>query len=169
MNRAVQLATVLTIATIGMAWEANAEEFHANLTGFREVPLAILSDGTGKLTLKLDKNAQSISYTLTYSGLSSDALQAHIHFGKEHVVGGIFAFLCTNLGNGPAGTPACPTGGGTVSGLITAASVIALPAQNLPAGSFDSAVRVLNSGTVYGNVHTTKFPAGEIRGEVKND
>jgi hypothetical protein len=53
--------------------------------------------------------------------------------------------------------------------LITAASVIALPAQNLPAGSFDSAVRVLNSGTVYGNVHTTKFPAGEIRGEVKND
>ena len=169
MNRPLHVVAVLTVMTIGMAWDANAEEFHANLTGFREVPLAILSEGTGKLTLKLDKNPQSISYTLPYSGLSAPATQAHIHFGKEHVAGGIFAFLCTNLGNGPAGTPACPAGGGTVTGLITAASVLALPAQNFPAGSFDSVVRALHSGTVYGNVHTTSFPAGEIRGEVRND
>jgi len=50
--------------------------------------------------------------------------QAHIHFGKRHVAGGIIVFLCTNLGNGPAGTPACPDSAGTVTGSITAASII---------------------------------------------
>lgn len=62
--------------------------------------------------------------------------QAHIHFGKVHVAGGIFAFLCTNLGNGPAGTPACPPNGVTVTGAITAASIVAVPGQNISAGDF---------------------------------
>jgi len=40
--------------------------------------------------------------------------------------------LCTNLGNGPAGTPACPPAGGTVTGTLTAAtSVVGPAAQNV--------------------------------------
>ena len=169
MNSALQFAAAVTAVTIGVVCDANAEEFHANLTGFREVPLSILSDGTGKVTLKVDKKLQSINYTLTFSGLTSDATQAHLHFGKEHVAGSVFVFLCTNLGNGPAGTPACPAGGGTVQGLIVPASVLAVPAQNISAGDFDGALRALNSKTVYANVHTTRFPTGEIRGELGND
>jgi hypothetical protein len=110
---------------------ASAQEYTARLSGFFEIgPInnntgAILSNGTGRLHLDVDQN--SATYSLSYWGLTSNVLQAHIHFGKVHDAGGIFVFLCTNLGNGPAGTPACPTTGGTVTGTITAASVIAVP------------------------------------------
>src|SRR3954466_10604312 len=124
---------------------AVAQEYKARLDGFFEVGAlpalnnatspptftaptgAILTNGTGKLRLVVDRN--SASYSLTYSGLTSDVLQAHLHFGKVHVSGGIYAFLCTNLGNGPAGTPACPAAGGRVTGTLTAASIRAVPTQ----------------------------------------
>lgn len=80
--------------------------------------------------------------------------------------GGIFLFLCTNLGNGPAGTPACPPQG-TVTRTVSAADFVAVPAQNVPAGSFDAAMRILRSGDAYANVHTASFQAGEIRGQVR--
>jgi hypothetical protein len=173
MHRASQAVAVLAVATIGMTFGANAEEFHAKLSGFQELGAlnnetgAILSGGTGTLTVMLDKKLQSANYSLTYSGLSANVTQAHIHFGKEHVPGGIFAFLCTNLGNGPAGTPACPAGGGTVTGMITPASILAVPGQNITAGDFNVLVQALESDTAYGNVHTVHFPAGEIRGQIR--
>ena len=162
------LAAVLVV--LG-ASTALGQEYKARLNGFFEIGAlagptgAILTNGTGKQRLDLDRD--SASYSLTYSDLSSNVTQAHIHFGKVHVAGGIFAFLCTNLGNGPAGTPACPPGGGTVTGTITAASVTAVPTQNIAQGDFGAVLAALGSNTAYANIHTTKFPAGEIRGQVQ--
>jgi hypothetical protein len=172
MHRASQAVAVLAVATIGMTCAASAEEFEAKFSGFQEVGAlnaetgAILSNGTGKLTLNLDKKAQSINFTLTFSDLSSPVTQSHIHFGKEHVPGGVIVFFCTNLNNGPAGTQLCPAGGGTITGMFTPATVVGPAAQNIPAGDFDGLVSALESDTAYGNIHTTKFPAGEIRGQV---
>ena len=171
MHRTSQVVAVLAVATIGMPCGASAEEFQAKLSGFQELGAlnaetgAIFSGGTGTLRVTLDKKLQSANYTLTYSGLTN-VLQAHIHFGKEHVPGGIFAFLCTNLGNGPAGTPACPPSG-TVTGTLTPASIVAVPGQNIVAGDFNILVQALESDTAYGNVHTANFKAGEIRGQLR--
>ena len=63
-----------------------------------------------KANLTIDADDNSATYSLIYSSLSSKVTQAHFHFGKTPE-GGIYAFLCTNLGNGPAGTPACPAAG----------------------------------------------------------
>jgi hypothetical protein len=157
---------------------ANSEEFSARLNGFNVTGAvnaetgAILTDGTGTVQLDLDKKTQTATYTLTYSGLTSPVLQAHIHFGKVHVPGGIMIFFCSNLGNGPAGTPACPsdaTNSGTVSGMWTAANVVAIPGQNVTAGDFDALTDALASNTAYANVHTNNFKAGEIRGQVRKN
>ena len=154
---------------------ARAQEYSAKFSGFQEVgglgageTGAIFSTGQAKLKLTLDKTAQTLTYTLTYSGLSN-VLQSHIHFGKEHVAGGIMVFFCSNLGNGPAGTPACPddtAGEVTVTGTITAAGVVGPAAQNITAGDFAGVIAALASNTAYGNIHTKQFPAGEIRGQV---
>jgi hypothetical protein len=176
---AILAAAVTTVSTAG----ANAQQFQAKFSGFQEVgPLpgpsaaetgAILSPGQGTLTLTLKQQAPpSLTFTLTYSGLSSTAqtvTQSHIHFGKVHVPGGVIVFFCTNLNNGPASTQLCPnalTGNNTVTGTITGANIVGPAAQNIPAGDFDGLVAALLSDTAYGNIHTTKFPAGEIRGQI---
>lgn len=149
--------------------EANeAKEFSARLSGFNEVPLTILSPGTGTLQLSIDTAAATIKYTLSYSGVTTPVTQAHIHFGKKHTAGGIIAFLCSNLANPPAGTPPCPQFEGTVSGTITAGQVVAQEQQNFSGGDFNALVSAIVSETSYANVHTTKFPAGEIRGQIRD-
>lgn len=91
--------------------------------------------------------------------------QAHIHFGQFAVNGGISVFLCSNLTDPPPGTPACPNSG-TVSGTLTAASVIGPAGQGIAAGEFEELVEAIDAGIAYVNVHTTMFPTGEIRGQL---
>lgn len=171
---------VTSVAAAGyvalMGGLAHAEEYSARLSGFNVTgglgageTGAILTDGTGTLQLDLDKKSQMASYTLTYSGLTSAVTQAHIHFGKVHVPGGIMVWLCqTTAKPSPVGsTPFCPTTGGSVSGTITGASIVAVPGQNVTAGDFDALVDALAAKTAYANVHTVNFPAGEIRGQVR--
>src|ERR1700740_1788575 len=108
---------------------AGAQEYSAKFSGCQEVgglgageTGAILSTGQATLKLTLDKTAQTLTYTLTYSGLTN-VLQSHIHFGKEHVAGGIMVFFCSNLAYPPSGTPTCPVAPATVTGTITATGV----------------------------------------------
>jgi len=167
------IASLTTLLLVPFA-QANAEIFLTKFSGFNEIgglgaseTGAILSEGQGTLTVNLDEVNQKLTYTLTYSGLSAPVTQAHIHFGKNHVAGGIIVFLCTNLGNAPAGTPACPVSGGTVTGTIIAASVVGPTAQNVTIGDFGALEDALTSDTAYANIHTKKFPEGEIRGQLQ--
>jgi hypothetical protein len=160
---------------------ASAQEFTANLTGFDEIGFiqgpytgAILSNGTATAKLYLDQAAGTITYTLTYSNvgttppLTGTVTQAHIHFGKTRDSGGILVFFCSNLSNGPAGTPACPLNSGTVTGTWTEASVVGITNQNVNAGDFNALVQALTSDTAYANIHSTGLPNGELRGQVRS-
>jgi hypothetical protein len=92
--------------------------------------------------------------------------QAHIHFGSPSQTGGISVFLCTNLGNGPAGTQACPPAPATISGTITPADVIGPAAQGITAGQFAELIEAIRSGATYVNVHSSLYPGGEIRAQL---
>jgi len=165
MLRIALTGAALALGT-ATASAGDVEKFHAVFSGFNEVP-SILSEGKGTLDLTLDRTAKTLTFTLTYSNLSAPVTQSHIHFGKVHVNGSVVVFFCTNLGNGPSGTQACPAGGGTVTGTITASNVIGVPSQNVSAGDFDAIEDALESNTAYANIHTMNFPAGEVRGQVR--
>ena len=164
---AIGALVVLALAIASIALASGLHHGHgrfgARLSGFNEVP-PILSDG--RASVRVMTNGASLTYRLTLSGtFSSTITQSHLHFGQPGVNGSVFVFLCTNLGNGPAGTPACPQGG-TVTRTVSAADLIGVPSQNVAAGSVDAVMRIIRSGDAYANVHTAKFPAGEIRGQV---
>jgi hypothetical protein len=76
-------------------------------------------------------------------------------------------FLCSNLGNGPPGTQACPPNGGTISGTIRPADIGAGAAsQGIAAGEFDEFLAAIKVGATYVNVHSVDRPAGEIRAQL---
>ena len=140
--------------------------FSEQLSGYQEDPLVLSTTGTGEFRARISSTGQEISYQLSYSELEGNVLQAHIHLGGRHQSGGISVFLCSNLGNGPAGTQACPAAPATIEGVIVPADVIGPVGQGITAGQFDELVRAIREGTTYANVHTSLYPGGEIRAQL---
>jgi hypothetical protein len=136
------------------------------LTGYAETPLALSTTGDGRFRVQIDERRQRISYQLSYTGLEGDVTQAHIHFGSPSQSGGISVFLCTNLGNGPAGTQLCPAAPATVMGTLRPGDVIGPAGQGIAAGEFAELVDAIRAGSTYVNVHSTKYEGGEIRAQL---
>jgi hypothetical protein len=136
-----------------------------HLSGFQENPdISTVARGTFKIDI--DRRDETITYELSYSGLEGTVTQAHVHFGKFGVNGGISFFLCgTAASPGPMGTPVCPQEG-TVERTIMAADIIGPVPQGIEAMNFDEIVAAIRRGNTYANVHTTKWPGGEIRAQI---
>jgi CHRD domain len=167
---AISVAVAAATASAAMAGGSESKGsrvsiLREDLSGYEEVPLALSTSGNGRFRALINDRDDTITYTLSYSDLEATVTQAHIHFGSESQVGGISVFLCTNLGNGPAGTQACPAQPATITGTITPADVIGPAAQGIAAGEFDELVAAIRNGTAYVNVHSTKYPIGEIRAQ----
>ncbi|GAB4014246.1 CHRD domain-containing protein [Spirosoma koreense] len=114
----------------------------ATLDGKSVKPIPINTSATGLFTGKLDLTTKVLEYSLTYSGLSSPAVVAHLH--KATSVNG----------TGPVDI-IIPTAGNT-SGNVS--GIPFLLSQN----QADSLV----AGFYYVDLHTAIYPGGEIRGEV---
>ena len=143
------------------------------LTGYEEVP-SVSTGASGEFTARIRKDS-TIDWELSYSDLEGAVQQAHIHLGQTGVNGGITVFLCTNLGNGPAGTQPCPAPPATITGVITAAQVSPnIPAtagartQGLNTGEMDELLAAMRAGATYVNVHSTMWPGGEVRSQIEN-
>jgi hypothetical protein len=169
-RRRLQLAAVVAVVgLLGVVTAALAggggRDVREHLTGYEETPLTLSTTGFGDLRARV-RDSQ-IDYRLSYSGLEGDVQQAHIHLGREATTGGVSAFLCSNLGNGPAGTPACPgPRSGTVEGTIEPADVVGPAGQGIAPGEYGELLRAIRAGATYANVHSSKYPGGEIRAQI---
>ena len=175
----ITLALPVAALLAGAATTASATDttdgslIKARLSGYQEVPVpdnpaapgSLSSPGSGEFRGRV--GAASIEFELSYEGLETPVLQAHIHFGQRHTNGGIVVFLCAD--DPPSETiPECPDIEGTVTGVITAENVGGgAAAQGLEPGEFDELVDAIRAGATYANVHTEAYPAGELRGQIK--
>lgn len=176
MKHLKTVGTILTLAVVCIAvGSATAhdgrkkEVFVASLAGTHEVPLAVSSVARGSFRAEIDDEEGTLTYRLSYEGFVAPGTvtQAHIHFGERHTAGGISVFLCSNLGNGPPGTPECPLESGVVTGTLDSAAVIGPAGQGIAAGEFAELVRAIRAGAGYANVHSSAFQGGEIRGQLE--
>src|SRR5260370_33238313 len=107
--RVAAVVAVLGLTVAATSADESTMSMHAKLTGFQESPPK-LSPSTGRFEATV--TGSTLSYTLTYSALSSPAFMAHIHFGQPAVNGGIFLWLCGSApAPRPAGAPTCPANG----------------------------------------------------------
>jgi CHRD domain-containing protein len=145
------------------------------LTGYEEVP-AVSTVGNGQFRARISNDETSIQWELSYSNLEGAIQQSHIHLGQPGVNGGISVFLCTNLGNGPVGIQACPAPPATISGTINASEVspnipatAAARTQGLDTGEIAELIRAMRAGATYVNIHTVRWPGGEVRKQINGN
>ena len=168
MKRILVVAAATFLMMVMTAVAADDEVIRVQLVGYQETPVTINTAATGELKIRIHSDGSAIDYEETYRDLSSRVLQSHIHFGRPATTGGIVLFLCTNLGNAPAGVTvqACPeTNPATITGTLTAADVVAIAAQGIDSGAagFAEVIKAIREGAAYVNVHTSNHPSGEIR------
>ena len=160
---------LLGIASYAVAGGGKGHLKAGTLTGYEENP-DISTVATGTFEARIGEGDKTIAYKLTYSGLEGTVQQAHIHFGKRAVNGGVSVFLCSNLGNAPAGTPLCPDNQ-PVEGELDAADVVGpnsgMTIQGIEPGALAELVAAIRAGHTYVNVHSTKWPGGEIRAQIR--
>lgn len=190
--RAIVAAAGLLALMVPATGQADdRERLRSSLSGFNEVHPpnlgigAIFSTGSGRIKLDIDKEDREIRFELTYTfpDASDTALvgtqfvnQAHFHFGQKSTTGGINVWLCQSADNPApssvaADTPTCPSPSGRVTGTIRPEHVLPLDGQGFPAGEdgFDALLAALRTGAIYANVHTDRFPPGEIRAQLDED
>jgi hypothetical protein len=148
---------------------ALAETVTIKLASYQEVP-AISSAASGSFRAFINDKAGTISYELSYSGLTGDVQQAHIHVGQASVNGAVSVFLCqTAVNPDPTGlAPQCPQSG-TVTGILQSANMIegGIVSQGIAPGEFGELLAAIRAGVAYANVHSSTFPGGELRGQLR--
>ena len=168
MRRLVMSVAVIAVVSASTVVLAQGfKKISEILTGYEETPSAVSTTGTGTFNARISNDESRIDWELSYSDLEGAVQQAHIHFGQKSVTGPITVFLCTNLGNGPAGTQPCPAPPATISGTIVAADVTNLANERgISAGELDEVIAAIRAGATYVNVHSTRWPGGEIRAQI---
>jgi len=164
------VAVIALVSVCSIAYAQGFKKISEILTGYEETPSAVSTTGNGTFTARISNDESRIDWTLSYADLEGAVQQSHIHFGQKAVTGPISVFLCTNLGNGPAGTQPCPAPPATISGTITAADVTNLANdKGISAGELDELIAAIRAGATYVNVHSTKWPGGEIRSQINGN
>jgi hypothetical protein len=170
------LATVATVSHLTASGDRDRDRddrLRTALKGFNEVPI-VSTGATGRFRAEIVDVAggHEIDYELSFSGLGGVVAQSHIHLAQKDVNGGIVLWLCQGTARAPAAvaanTPECPQEG-TVSGTLTAASVIPVATQQIGANELDEVIAAIRAGNAYVNVHSAPSPGGEIRGQVDAD
>ncbi len=168
--RAVVLVAVIAllgVASYAVAGGSKHKLKEVTLEGYQENP-DVSTSAIGSFEAIVAPDDQSLTYTVDYSGLEGTVTQSHIHFGKLAVNGGISIWLCgTAALPGPAGTPVCPASG-SVTRTVTAAEVVGPAAQGIDTLQFAEIIAAIRAGRAYANVHSSRFPGGEIRAQIND-
>jgi hypothetical protein len=138
MFRSILFASAVGLALAAAPAMAATLKFTADLEAVSETPPTD-STGSGVATVTYNTTSKKLGWVVTYKGLTGKATAAHFH-GPAAV--------------GAKAPPVVPIKGNLKSPIKGSATLTAQQATDLQAGKW------------YFNVHTAKYPDGEIRGQV---
>lgn len=140
---AAPAAVIVTAALVtGSSAAATTTELYASMSGSQEVPKKANPAASGKAEIKIS-SAKRLCYSITLKKLSGTPQAGHIHSGKKGKAGPVYVNLFAK--------PQTKKGKISGCGSATAAQRKAIKAK--PAN-------------YYVNVHTKKYPDGEVRGQL---
>lgn len=132
--------------------------FRAHLTGDQEIP-ARETQATGQALFQLSKDGTELRYKLIVSNLDSITM-AHIHIGALGANGGFVVWLYPS--SGPALLIPEKVHGTLREGVIKKENLVGAYSGK----ELSDLISIMASGNTYVNIHTSRFPGGEIRGQI---
>ncbi len=134
--------------------------YNAHLTGDQEVPAPsappVVTNATGQINLKLSADGTELYYKLIVANIESVRF-AHLHLAPAGSNGQVVVTLTPHM------MPTLISPQGVIAeGVITAASL----SGTLAGKQVSDLVAAIEAGNVYTNVHSNKYPGGELRGQV---
>jgi|SRR5438445_2261393 len=146
----------LSFVSCHKATDDIGERFIVNLSGANEVP----ARGTGASgVMGFNVTGNRVDYSIEVHNMSTGIVGAHLHTGAAGINGPIRIALFPGPGANFTTNPLTGVDGQLYEGSFEASDVTGISFQDLLAG--------MRAGTVYGNVHTSQFPGGEIRGQAQ--
>ncbi len=135
--------------------------FQAHLSGDNEVPPR-LTKAQGQAVFQLSRDGKELSYKLIVSNIENVSM-SHIHVASPTANGPVVTWLY------PSAPPAAlipGTSNGILNqGVITKANLVGM----LAGKELSALIDLMVSGMTYVNVHTSQFPGGEVRGQIKSN
>lgn len=129
----------------------NNSNFTVQLTGDHEVP-SVETKAKGVATFRFNKTNSAANFQVNVANLE-DVRFAHIHLGKSDENGGVVVTIKDGKIEGAVN-------GVYTEGMLTNSSLNG----RLLGGDLIILREALRTGNAYVNVHTDKFPSGELRG-----
>jgi len=133
-----KLVLLLGVAVLGLAGVAYAASSPVMIGTTLNAGQDHATNSHGKGTFTGTITGGKLKFTLKFSGLTGAASAAHIHMGSVGKAGPVIVALC-----GPCTSP--------VTGTVPVSA---------------AAIKAIRKGAAYVNVHTAKYPNGEIRGQL---
>ena len=141
--------------------EGDAHNHRTHMTGDAERPVPNDSKAQGQAIFKVSADGTEIHYKVIVANIEN-VTQSHIHCcaGTE-TNAGVVVWLYPSAP--PAQLIPGRTQGVLAEGVITQSSLVG----SLAGQSLSVLLDRIASGLAYVNVHTTQFPPGEIRGQIR--
>ena len=166
MNKYISssIAALTLIASVSVA-QAGIISYTGTLNGANESPVNA-SPGTGIALITVDDILRTITLNITFSGLTGNTTNAHIHAATA-VAGAGTAGVATQ--NPLIGFPLGVTSGSfnnTLDMNLAASFNGSYVTANggTPASAFTALNQAIIDGKAYFNIHSSTFGGGEIRG-----
>ena len=138
----------------------NLVTFTATMNAASEVPAPTGNPtGAGTFTATLDTVTNVFTYDLTFTGLTSNVNNGHIH-GPADAGVAAGAILNFNTLQNAQFSFGATSGTGHGTALLTSATAFTTTVNG------DSLKKLLFAGKAYVNIHTVNNSAGEIRGQI---
>lgn len=161
------ILVLVVIAILFLFWiisqqssNRSGRKLSTNISSGQEVP-SNRSPATGYGNFELSEDGKSLKYHIRYQGLTTPIISAHFHSGAPGVNGPITRTLFDNkqsrIINSHYNFDTTDGRSGSLSGTWSSTDAQPLNSKNL---------QELLKGNQYINIHSSRYPDGEIRGQV---
>ena len=172
LGKTIVAVTLLGAGANALADDHNRLRSSTELSAAQEVQSpAVESDGTATGVLRFDRGFSEARLRFRWNELNGEVTRLHLHCNVAGANGPIAVGIIDLLAAGNDNSATFLQDGNRITGVLTNANFPATDAcadvVGQPINNVASLAAAVDQGLIYWNLHTTAFPAGELRGQAR--